>query len=247
MRWNEIISEAKTPKDQVILYFSTESDRSLIEIGGRVLGDGDWNIKHTLRNINLKNVRSPHGPLLFHGSISQINRFNDQSWFSAEPQTAITHAEFWRGLTGGRECWIYVCSATFGNADYSKPFVPGDEAAGEVAAFYEAHPDVDAIVWRDTKDVVMPTTDLYNIRSGDQVVILKKWSIVSQDVTDADLDAIAAGGDPQEPEAEGQRKVDNAAWIVVDPSLNPVNAGDEITQAEYEMYEPYGLTARKIA
>lgn len=243
MRWNEIISEAKTPKDQVTIYVSSESQRSLVEIGGRVLGDGNWDIKHTLRNINLKNVRSQHGPLLFHGSISQIGHFHDHSWFSAEPQTAITHAEFWRSLSMGSECWLYVCNAKFSNAYYDKPFTPGDEAAGQLAAFYEEHPNIDAIVWKDTKDVVMPTTDLYNIRSGDQITILKKWSIVSEEVTDADLDTLANGGDLAKPEA---RKVDKAEWVVVDPGLCPVEAGDQLTQGEYEEYSEYGLTAKRL-
>lgn len=243
MRWNEIISEAKAPKDHVIIWTNDDDTRTVIEIGGRILTDHDHGFQHTLKGINLKNVRSPHGPLLFHGSVRTIDHFHDMSWFSAEPYTAITHAEFWKGLGHGKDAYIYVCSARLTSPLVNPDMVPGHEKSGDVERLYKANPNADSLLWKDTKDVIMPKTDLYNIKSGNSVTILKKWTIETNTVSDEDLDNIAAGGEPGAPIPEPRRP--NTPWLVTNPGLTPFEEGSYITQDEYEQFGDH-LEAKKV-
>lgn len=246
MRWSEIINEASTPKEVVNCYDCTSSEEGMIEIGGRWLASHNQPIEKTLRGINLKNVKSKHGPLLFHGTIAgDITHFKDGSWFSAEPYTAITHASFWKAISMGNEAFIYVCNATYKNPDMNPRWEPGHEGKGDIKNFY-AETDYDAIIWKDTRDVIMPITDLYNIRSGDQITILKKWEVKTIDVSETVIKKMIAlhkeGKDPldglHEPKEE-KKPGPNDKWVVVDPGLSPLEKGDFIDQEHYEEFKDY--------
>lgn len=238
MRINEILIEALTPEDQVVVYQNTDNpDQGAIVIGGRILPNQD--IGHTLRNISLKNVRSPHGPLLFHGSSNgDITKFHDQSWLSAEPVTAITHAQFW-AYSG--KAFIYVCSAKIRNPIYNPDIVPGAEKPGEIDRLYKANPDKDAIIWKDTKDSILPKTDLYNIKFGYQIQILKKWEIIEKDVSQDEWDHIFKN------KPLPKKTIDPSKdHVVIEPGLTPFEDGEYITQKEYDEYKQYGLKAKPI-
>lgn len=238
MRYYEFIVEALTPEERVVFYQNTDNpEQNAVVIGGRVLNNVNLHDRHTLRNINLKNVRSPNGPLLFHGSIDgSINRFHDNSWFSAEPFTAFTHATFWQGVTGGRESFIYVCSAKIRNPIMNPDAVPGEEGQHEISNLYKNNPGSDAIIWENTKDVIMPKTDLYNIRSGGQIQILKKWEIVEKDVSQDEWDHIFKG------KALPKKEVDpDKIYKVVEPGLSYFEMDQPISQAEYDEFKQYGV------
>jgi hypothetical protein len=241
MRYSEIIGEALSPREEVVIY-STDGDKYATVMGGRIV-DRVGNIEQTLKNINLKNVRSPNGPLLFHGSISgDITKFNDYCWLSAEPNTAITHAEFNRALSMGKTSNLFVCYTTASNPLVNPDIVPGKEKPGQLEELYRQNPDKDCLLWKNTRDVVMPITDLYNVRYGKDVVILKNWSIRSERISHDEWEAIMSKGEYPDEHKKSRAKV--ATLTVDDPALTHYMSGDKITPQEYEEYKDYGLTVK---
>lgn len=233
MRYYEFIVEALTPEERVIMYKNLDDeDQYALVIGGRVFNNENLYTSNTLRNINLKNVRSTNGPVLFHGSESEnITKFHDQSWFSTEPFTAFFHATWM-----GRESFIYVCSAKIRNPIMNPDIVPGEENENDISDLYEKNPNADAIIWKNTRDVIMPKADLYNIRSGNQIQILKKWEIITKYVYQDEWDHIFKGK-PLPKKEIGADKI----YKVTQQGISTFNIDQPISQAEYDRFKDYGL------
>ena len=234
--------EAITPEEQVKMVYGP-GERWAMIIGGRILtGTKLVTIAHSFNKLNLKNVKNPsRGPLLFHGTISKFGKFNDRSWFSTEPLTAGFHAAFGtRGLQVDQ--YMYVCAANLGKIAVVTDITPGKESQKDIDRIYAK--GYDSFVIKNVSDAgVGPNTDLYNIKDGSQVKILKRWLITDEDAdSEENFDRIIAGEKPKKIEKPQDL---NLPYIVDDPGLTPFKAGQRISKDDYLSAQDYGLTAHK--
>tara|TARA_R110002153_G_scaffold12261_9_gene46128 strand:- start:1726 stop:2415 length:690 start_codon:yes stop_codon:yes gene_type:complete len=229
MRISELL-EALTPVEAVRVIFAPDKSGAMI-IGGRVLRDERITIPKVFNKLNLKNVKNPGpGPLLFHGSIDKFSKFNNRSWFSADPMTASWHAG-WKGYLPNVTKYMYVCTADLGRVSLNKDIIPGEETQKQLKLIYDS--GYDSILLKGVSDAeVGPKTDLYNIKLGEQVKILKTWVITFEDVSKQKFEEIISGNIIPRPHT------------VDDPGLTEFKAGDKISQQEYDNNKEYGLTIR---
>jgi|TARA_R110000823_G_C15784767_1_gene485518 hypothetical protein len=227
MRISELL-EARTPVEAVRVIFAPDKSGAMI-IGGRVLRDERITIPKVFNKLNLKNVKNPGpGPLLFHGSIDKFSKFNNRSWFSADPMTASWHAG-WKGYLPNTTKYMYVCTANLGRVSLNKDIIPGEETQKQLKLIYDS--GYDSILLKGVSDgEVGPKTDLYNIKLGEQVKILKTWVITFEDVSKQKFEEIISGNIIPRPHT------------VDDPGLTEFKAGEKISQQEYDNNKEYGLT-----
>jgi hypothetical protein len=229
--------EAITPEEKVRVIYSP-GERWAMIIGGRILtGTKLITLGQSFNKLNLKNVKNPGpSPLLFHGTIEKFDKFNDLSWFSTEPLTAGFHAAF--GTRGHQvDQYMYVCAANLGKIATVTDLTPGKESLKDIDRIYSK--GYDSFVIKNVSDAgVGPNTDLYNIKDGSQVKILKRWLITDEDTdTEEEFDQIISGKTVKKP------VVDQDLPFTVDaPGLTQFKHGQKISKDDYENAKFFGLT-----
>lgn len=200
----ENINEAFTPDNTKIYSIEdiNDGDRSAMIIGGRVLDTtkmAEPEIFSSFTKINLKNINVPKNvPLLYHGSGSKFSKFKNNSWFTNHPFLAQAHSSM-NSLGMGDE-YIYVCVATIKhpliNPDH---FTPGHEDHNnDIVKFYKKNPQYDSMIWKNSPDAGMGNQDIYNIRDGSAVKILKRWKVEYVEVSSEDFDKIVNSREQRE-------------------------------------------------
>jgi|688.fasta_scaffold02972_27 hypothetical protein len=230
--------EAITPEEKIRMIYSP-GERWAMIIGGRILtGTKLITLGQSFNKLNLKNVKNPGpSPLLFHGSTAEFNKFNDRSWFSTEPLTAGFHAAF--GTRGNPfvDLYMYVCAAKLGKIAVVTDITPGKESLIDIDRIYSK--GYDSFVIKNVSDAgVGPNTDLYNIKDGSQVKILKRW-LITDEVTDTEeeFDQILSGRTVKKPDVD-----QDLPFTVDDPGLTQFKHGQKISKDDYEIAKSYGLT-----
>ena len=85
---------------------------------------------------------------------------------------------------------------------------------------------------------VGPNTDLYNIKDGSQVKILKRWLITDEDTdTEEEFDQIISGKTVKKPVVD-----QDLPFTVDDPGLTQFKHGQKISKDDYENAKFFGLT-----
>jgi hypothetical protein len=227
--------EAITPEEKIRMIYSP-GERWAMIIGGRILtGTKLITLGQSFNKLNLKNIKNPGpSPLLFHGSTAEFNKFNDRSWFSTEPLTAGFHAAF--GTRGHQvDQYMYVCAANLGKIATVTDLTPGKESLKDIDRIYSK--GYDSFVIKNVSDAgVGPNTDLYNIKDGSQVKILKRWLITDED-TDTEEDQIISGKTVKKPVVD-----QDLPFTVDDPGLTQFKHGQKISKDDYENAKFFGLT-----
>jgi len=98
---------------------------------------------------------------------------------------------------------------------------------------------LDSFVIKNVSDAgVGPNTDLYNIKDGSQVKILKRW-LITDEVTDTEeeFDQILSGRTVKKPDVD-----QDLPFTVDDPGLTQFKHGQKISKDDYEIAKSYGLT-----
>lgn len=231
MRIREI-TEAVSP-EEVVRTISSESGQEILIIGGRVIsGEKIQSVNNAFKKINLKNVRAPQGKrLLFHGSGYKFDKFDKMSWFSTEPFTALFHSSFSSAVGYTKEQYLYVCYADVSNVYDSSDIVPGKEQVEDLKKIYKQ--GYDAIKLTDVSDAgVGPKTDIYNIKNGDDVKILKRWPILHSEVTDEEIEKIISGElSPKDIESNRTAGVEYD-YVITDPGFTYFDLNQKVTAQE---------------
>jgi len=226
------ITEAITP-DETVNTFSGPSGQEILVIGGRIIStDKHQTVNNAFRKINLKNVRAPKNKnLLFHGSGYKFDKFKNMSWFSSEPFTPLFHSSFSSTIGFTKEQYLYVCYADVSSVYNSSDIIPGKEQIEDLEKIYNQ--GYDAIKLTDVSDAgVGPKTDIYNIKNGNDVVMLKRWPVLHSEVTDEEMKKIMSGDlSPDNVDSKGTDGI-KYDYVITDPGLTYFDVGEKVTDQE---------------